>query len=177
MPSTRARVVLIGPMASGKTKIGRRVANLLECDAVDTDKLVVAEHGPIADIFETQGESAFRALERAAVRRALDMDAVVSLGGGAVLDRATQADLDISHVVYLTVSKRAVGIRLMSSKRPLVGPGDVTKWAEIFEQRRPIYESLADRTYDTSRGRLDAIASDIADWVRAGYPDKQEETT
>jgi len=47
----RALAVLIGPMASGKSKIGRRVANELGVDNIDTDKTIVAEHGSITDIF------------------------------------------------------------------------------------------------------------------------------
>ena len=80
-------------MAAGQSKIGRRVANELGVDVIDTDKTIVAEFGPIADIFAEQGEKAFRVIEREHVARALSDPAIVSLGGGAVLDAATQHDL------------------------------------------------------------------------------------
>ena len=75
-------VVLIGPMGAGKTRVGKRVARLLDVGFTDTDKVIVAEHGPIADLFAEHGEPYFRRLERAAVVAALETDHVVSLGGG-----------------------------------------------------------------------------------------------
>ncbi|MDO8338165.1 MAG: shikimate kinase, partial [Microcella sp.] len=79
-------VVLIGPPAAGKSRVGKRVARILDLPVIDTDKVIAAEHGPIPEIFAAHGEPHFRALERAAVVDALRERAVVSLGGGAVLD-------------------------------------------------------------------------------------------
>ena len=168
-----ARVVLIGPMASGKTKVGKKVASILSAKRFDTDKMFVADHGPIADFFSTQGEPAFRALEASYVAQATADDAVVSLGGGAVLDQQTQNRLAGLPVVLLTVSPEAVASRLGDGKRPLVADG-VSSWVSIYEKRRPIYERLAKRTYDTSRGNLDEIANDIASWVASGYTADQK---
>src|SRR5690606_15424444 len=81
-------LVLVGPMAAGKTSVGRRVARRLGVAFVDTDKRIVATHGPIPAIFAEHGEAHFRDLERAAVAEALSEGGVISLGGGAV----TQAD-------------------------------------------------------------------------------------
>ena len=168
-----ARVVLIGPMASGKTKIGKRVAKLLGAQRLDTDKMFVAEHGVIADFFAVEGEPAFRKLEAGYVAQATAQDAVVSLGGGAVLDDGSQKVLEQLPVVLLTVSPEAVESRLGDGKRPLVADG-VSSWIKIYEARRPIYERLAKRTYDTSRGNLDEIAADIATWVESGYTSEQK---
>lgn len=168
-----ARVVLVGPMASGKTKIGKRVAKLLEAQRLDTDKMFVADHGAIADFFATQGEPAFRALEASYVAQAVATDSVVSLGGGAVLDAGTQALLADAPVVLLTVSPEAVESRLGDGKRPLVADG-LESWIRIYEARRPIYERLAQRTYDTSHIPLDSIAEDIAQWVSSGYTAEQK---
>ena len=120
---TGPRAVFIGPMGSGKTKVGKRVAKALGVSFLDTDKMVVAEHGPIADIFDTHGEAHFRALERAAVREAFASDGIVSLGGGAILDPETQADLAALRVVYLSITAEAVESRLDNGKRPLVRGG------------------------------------------------------
>jgi Shikimate kinase len=160
------RAVFVGPMAAGKTKIGKRVARLLGVGFLDTDKVIVARHGAIADIFREQGEPAFRAIERDVVAEALRSDGIVSLGGGAVLDPDTQADLRDATVVFLHAPASVVEARLAvdSGKRPLVA-GGIADWERIFAARRPIYESLADHTVDTSTGRFDDIARGIAAWL------------
>jgi shikimate kinase len=168
-----AQVVLIGPMASGKTKIGKRVARILGSSRLDSDSLFVNDHGAIADFFAAHGEPAFRILEAEYVAQAVAQDAVVSLGGGAVLDEGTQQLLTHLPVVSLTVTPDAVEDRLGSGKRPLVADG-LASWVAIYEQRRPIYERLAKRTYDTSRGNLDEIAEDIAAWISSGYTNEQK---
>lgn len=71
-------LVLVGPMAAGKTSVGRRVARRLGVAFVDTDKRIVAEHGPIPGIFAEYGEAHFRELERAAVAQALADGGVIS---------------------------------------------------------------------------------------------------
>lgn len=162
-------VVFIGAPASGKSKIAKRVAALLDIPRIDTDKVIVSEHGPIAEIFDTQGESAFRALERAAVIDALSHAAVISLGGGAVLDLETQADLSSVPVVLLTVSERAVEERISDLKRPLLRDG-INAWVTLVNKRMPIYQDLAWVTFDTSDGDLDKIASEVVSWLSAGSP-------
>jgi len=162
---TRPALVLIGPMGSGKSRIGKRIAKLLEVGFTDTDKVIVAEHGPIATIFEEHGEPHFRAIEREAVAAALLGDGVVSLGGGAVLDAATQADLEQHRVVLLTVTPEAVAPRLANEKRPLVKNG-LEDWLRIRDARMPLYERLADATFDTSDRPTSTIAEEVAAWVR-----------
>lgn len=157
-------VVIIGPPAAGKTRIGRRIAKLLELSFTDTDKQIQAQHGPIPQIFETQGEPRFRQLERAEVAEALRGGGVVSLGGGAVLDPATQRDLDACLVVLFTVTAEAVESRLGNSRRPLVP--DIESWQRVVDARRELYASLADHAVDTSHRRADDIAEDVAVWVR-----------
>lgn len=158
-------VVLIGPMGAGKTRVGKRVARLLGVGFTDTDKVIVAEHGPIADLFAAHGEPYFRGLERAAVADALTTGDVVSLGGGAVLDPATQADLHDQRVAFLTVTARAVEGRLGEGKRPLLRNG-VSDWQRIFDERRDIYEGLSGLTIDTSHRPYDSIAEEVAEWAR-----------
>ena len=159
-------LVFIGPMASGKSKIGRRVARTLRVPFLDTDKLIVTEHGQITEIFATHGEGHFRALERAAVADALQQKrAVVSLGGGAVLDPATRADLRAATVISLSTTADAVRNRTKNAKRPLLAAGP-DAWQQIYDERRPLYEALASITFDTSTRPVDAIAADIVKWVR-----------
>ncbi len=157
-------LVLIGPMGAGKTKIGRRVARSLGVPFIDTDKTIVAEHGPITEIFASQGEPAFRRLERDAVAAALKEQAVVSLGGGAVLDADSQRDLAGLTVVLLTVTAEAVAARIRTNKRPLLRQG-TDDWQRIYEERRPLYERLATISFDTSREPIEGIADRIAAWA------------
>jgi shikimate kinase len=158
-------IVFIGPMGAGKTRVGKRVARILSTGFTDTDKLIVAEHGSIGSIFAEHGEPHFRELERAAVVRALDGWGVVSLGGGAVLDADTRSDLSGHRVVLLTVSPEAVAPRL-GDKRPLVKNG-LADWERIYEERRPIYEQLADVVIDTSHRPYDGIAREVVEWLTA----------
>lgn len=160
-----ASLVLIGPMGAGKTRIGKRIAKLLEVGFTDTDAVVAAEHGPIARIFDEQGEPRFRELERAAVVAALAGDGVVSLGGGAVLDPATQADLAGHRVVLFVVSPEAVAPRIGSGRRPLVRNG-LDDWIRIRDERMPLYERLADVAFDTSSRPAARIAEEVAAWAR-----------
>jgi shikimate kinase len=127
---------------------------------------VVAEHGAIASIFAEHGEPYFRALERSAVAGALSRPGVVSVGGGAVLDPDTRADLAATRVVLLTVRPEAIAARIGNRKRPLVT--DLESWKRLVAERTPIYRSLADFTADTSTRPLDAIVEEIARWVEEG---------
>jgi shikimate kinase len=163
---TPLTLVLVGPMAAGKTSVGRRVARLLEVPVVDTDKRIAAEHGAIPQIFAEHGEPYFRARERDAVAAAVAEGGVVSLGGGAVTDAGTRALLAEHPVVFLTVSPESVARRIAGTGRPLLaGTGDpVERWRTIFDERRSWYEEVADLTVDTSHRPMRMLAEEIAAW-------------
>ncbi len=159
-------VVLIGPPAAGKSRLGRRLSRLLQLPLIDTDRVVVEAHGPIPAIFAEHGEPVFRVWEREAVEAALRARAIVSLGGGAVLDPATQRQLSGMPVVLLTITPEAAAARLDGSSRPLAG--GIEAWTALVAARTPLYESLASATWDTSRRPIDRIAQEIAAWASAG---------
>ncbi len=169
MSEPRAVVVLIGAPGAGKTRTGKRLSRLLGHPLIDTDKRIVAKHGAIATIFAEHGEPHFRALEREAVAKALREPAIVTLGGGAVLDERTQAELEDLRVVQLTVSPEAVEERIAGGKRPLVASG-IDAWSALVAARQPIYDRLADLTLDTSSRPLDQVAAEIADWLTEETP-------
>ncbi|PJJ63127.1 shikimate kinase [Compostimonas suwonensis] len=157
-------VALIGPPAAGKSRIGRRLAKRLRLPFVDTDTVVATRHGDISRIFAEHGEPVFRHWEREAVVEALEQEAVVSLGGGAVLDERTRDDLASCRVVLLEVTAEAVAQRIQDDKRPLVT--DLDSWRALVESRRELYESLADYRCDTSERSIDIIVSEIATWLK-----------
>ena len=162
----RLTLVLVGPMGAGKTSVGRRVAKTLGVDFTDTDKTIVAEHGPIPDIFAAHGEQRFRALECAAVAAALKHGGVISLGGGAVTSADTRKLLHEHPVAFLAVTPEAVAARIRSGGRPmLAGDEDpLERWKSIYEQRRGWYDEVATETFDTSRRPMQRIADEIAAW-------------
>ncbi|WP_233201829.1 shikimate kinase [Cryobacterium sp. Y11] len=163
--NTMLPIVFIGPMAAGKTRIGRRVARDLNLPFIDTDKRIVESYGPISEIFAREGEEYFRIIEREAVDGALGEPAVISLGGGAVLHAETQADLESVTVIYLSVTRAAVEARLGGNKRPLLA-GGITDWERIYNLRRPTYEALATIRLDTSNRPITGIADEIVNWVQ-----------
>ncbi len=165
MTSERPIVVVIGAPGAGKTRVGKRIARILKVPFVDTDRRIVLRHGPIAQIFTGRGEDYFRRIERIEVQRALTERAVVSLGGGAVLDPDTQRELEDLPVVLMTVSAEAVAERI-GTRRPLLREGGVAAWEKLVEARRDTYERLATRTWDSSSRPIDHIAQEIADWIR-----------
>jgi shikimate kinase len=161
-------LVLVGPMGAGKTSVGRRVAKSLGVGFIDTDKRIVAEHGPIPEIFAAHGEARFRELETAAVAAALDEGGVISLGGGAVTSDRTRELLRRHPVAFLTVTADAVSHRIRGGGRPMLAGGEdpLDRWKQIYDQRRGWYEEVADATFDTSRRPMQRIAEEIAAWRR-----------
>lgn len=160
-------LVLVGPMGAGKSSIGRRVARELGVTFTDTDTLIIRDHGPIPALFQRAGEQRFREIERSVVAGALAHGGVVALGGGAVLDADTRADLAHHRVVLLTVAPHIVAGRIRGSDRPLLADADpVARWRQIYATRRPLYEQVADVTFDTSSGPLGAVVAAVVGWAR-----------
>lgn len=149
---TGPAAVVIGLPGAGKSTVGRLLADALGVTFRDTDDDVEAAAGePISDIFITRGEEHFRALERTAVVAALaEHEGVLALGGGAVLDPATQADLAGLRIVHLEVSLAAASPRIgLSASRPLLIGSPRKQWLALAEARKPIYASLASVTVRT----------------------------
>jgi shikimate kinase len=139
-------VVLIGPMGVGKSTVGQLLAERLGVGYRDTDDDIVAEQDrSIAEIFVDDGEEAFRAIEKRAVRHALDEhDGVLALGGGAILDADTRALLAGRPVVYLAMDvEEAVKRTGLGVARPLLAVNPRKQWRELMEARRHLYESVA----------------------------------
>ncbi|MET8080123.1 shikimate kinase [Streptomyces sp. NPDC005303] len=157
-------VVLVGPMGVGKSTVGQLLGERLGVGYRDTDDDIVAEQGrAIAEIFVDEGESAFRAIEKAAVRRALaEHDGVLALGGGSVLDEDTRSLLAGQRVLYLSMDvEEAVKRTGLNAARPLLAVNPRKQWRELMEARRHLYESIATAVVATD-GRTPEEVTDIA---------------
>lgn len=151
-------VVLIGPMAAGKSYIGTHLARFYGYEFLDSDHLIVEQYGKISQIFGDYGEAEFRRIEAAVIEDVLTSPArrntIFSLGGGAPMTPAVADILKTQTVVYIKVDAETVAPRIQNSKtRPLLQPNPIEKWTEIFEARKGRYESLATYTLDARGGR------------------------
>lgn len=161
---TRPTAVLVGPPGAGKTSVGQAVAAALDVPFRDTDRDVEATAGKeIAVIFVDDGEERFRKLERDAVAAALqEHDGVLALGGGAVLDDSTRAQLTGHHVVFLDVglsdAVRRVGL---GSARPLLLGNIRAQLKQLLEARRPFYIEVAAVSVDTSGRSVEDVADEV----------------
>ena len=166
-------LLLSGFMATGKSTVGQRVAELAGRPFIDLDARIERRAGQsVADIFRTQGESTFRALEREELRRALEEGggAVVALGGGALLDRLVRLDaLERAVVVTLHAELDEIRRRAESApgSRPLLAASEGERLLPLLEARRPGYAECHARVATDGRSP-DAIAKEvIAIWRRA----------
>ncbi|GII92222.1 shikimate kinase [Sinosporangium siamense] len=168
---TAPKAVLIGPPGSGKSTVGRLLADRLGTGFRDTDSDVEATAGkPVPDIFVEDGEERFRDLEADAVRLALaEHDGVLSLGGGAVLRPETRELLAGHTVIYLEVplddAVKRVGL---AQARPLLVLNPRSRMRALMAERKPIYESLATLQVPTGGREAAEVAESIAESIAKG---------
>ena len=153
-------IVLVGPMGVGKTTVGRKLASALQVDFRDTDHIFTSRHGSISEFFKHSGESEFRKLERSIVDEAINLPGVVSTGGGVVLSEETRSALKNATVVYLKTDGTHMAKRLSQGKRPLIENG-LVDWKRIYDERKPLYESVADLTIDCSGTPIKVTVDEI----------------
>jgi shikimate kinase len=159
-------VYLIGPMGSGKTAVGRRLATLLNKQFFDSDAEIEKRTGvDIRYIFEKEGEKRFREREREVIADLTALDGiVVATGGGVILDPANRERLaSTGTVVYLETNVETLVRRTKASKtRPLLMNEDPRNVLErMMLTRRPLYEGTADLRIETTGRQVRAVAADI----------------
>ena len=147
------RIFIVGPMASGKSTLGEKLAQTLNIDFIDTDKEIEKKAGAeISWIFEVEGEKGFRERERKALEESIKEDDVVISTGGGIVTVKENRDLIATKgkVVYL---KTPLELQLKRTekdkKRPLLAKGNKKQILEALKKERdPKYEEIADITID-----------------------------
>jgi shikimate kinase len=158
-------IVLVGFMGAGKTTVGQLLADRLGVPFLDTDQVIEQRaECAVPEIFRTQGEPAFREMERSVIADLLTgPDAVLSVGGGAAEHPRTQLLLREASVVYLRVGYDEALARVGGDEgRPMLArPG----LPELYARRLAVYESVASVKVDTN-GRTPAdVAAEVAQRV------------
>ena len=165
MSNLKNRIFLIGPMGSGKTTIGRRLASMLGKTFCDTDSEVEAITGVnIAYIFDVEGEEGFRKRESTVLLEKAQLEnIIISTGGGIVELKENREVLKKGYVVYLKTSLATQKERATPNQnRPLLLNVDVEKQlTELMVKRKPLYEESADRVIITDGLTSKAVAKKI----------------
>ena len=159
-------IFLVGPMGSGKSSVGRRLAQELGYSFLDSDDVIEERSGvDIPFIFEREGEAGFRARERRIIDELTRMPRLVlATGGGAAMDPENRACLrERGHVVYLHASvdqqlRRTRGGR----ERPLLkDPDPRAVLTRLMALREPQYREIAEVVVDTDARRIPAVVQEI----------------
>ena len=164
-------LVLIGFMGAGKTTVGRLLAGTLGVPFLDSDHVIEARAGrPIPEIFATDGEPAFRALEHEVIAGLLcGPDVVLALGGGAAEHVQTRKLLASVPVAFLRIGYPEAMARVGGDdNRPMLARPDL---ASVYERRQAAYESVATVVVDVGGASPEEIAAEILALASAGHVD------
>jgi shikimate kinase len=175
-------VTLIGYRGCGKTTVGRQLAQRLGWEFIDTDDEVEKRAGrTIREIFETDGETAFRKIETQVVEEALaGRWRVISAGGGAVLAHRNRKSLrNTGTCIWLTAPPEQLQERISAderseSQRPsLTSRPGLTEIEAVLQNRLPVYEATADHVISTAGRSIDEVVEAILEYLGAGAATKE----
>ncbi len=168
-------IFLVGMMGAGKTTLGRALAQRLQREFADTDRVLVERTGvPVATIFEIEGEDGFRRREAAVLAELAGRERlVIATGGGAILLEANRA-LMRSHgtVVYLRARLESLWERTRhDASRPLLAtPDPHATLAGLLAQREPLYREAAHVVVDTGSQSASSLAGKVVAALRNHDP-------
>lgn len=162
----RPRMVLIGMMGAGKTRVGKEIAHGMHLPFADADIEIEHETGmKIPDYFAEYGEPAFRKVEAEVIARLLvEFDGVFSLGGGAPMTPATQDRLaeyiaDGGKIVYLMADPAEAMERAnRGGGRPMLDGDANARWKKLYKERDPVFRRVANVLVPT-RGLTPQVAA------------------
>lgn len=140
-------IFLVGPMGSGKSSLGKKLAKSLDKKFIDTDKEIEKKEGKtINEIFENNGENYFREKEKEfLINIPNNLNLVIATGGGIVLDQENREKLKENIVIFLNASVERQSKRTSrSDKRPLLKNVDrLKKLRELYDQRLEFYKEVS----------------------------------
>jgi len=160
------RIVLIGMMGSGKSTIGKLLASVIDANFLDMDKLIEdREAQSISEIFETKGESYFRAVEHLMAKSLIkNKNVVIATGGGVVINTDTMTALkENSTVVYLHIPVAKIVERLKGDRsRPLLQNTSLDeKLEQVYSERKGFYKSYADVILTVDDKTTETIVNEV----------------
>jgi shikimate kinase len=165
----KRNLILCGFMATGKSSVGKRLAELLGYEFLDMDIAIEAEEGiTIPQIFSSRGEAAFRALESRMVEKIAERSrCVIATGGGTIVNPQNLEKLrHCGVIINLTADIQTILARAGSAEdRPMLHAEDkVERIRSLMELRAPAY-AQADFTVDTSSLSIEEVAQQIMDKI------------
>jgi len=167
MHSKINNIILVGPMGSGKTTIGRRLSERLSLDFFDSDHEIVNTTGVSIDhIFDVEGEKGFRNRESDVLKKLCSMPNIVLATGGGVVILKENRELmkKASSIIYLSSSVDQILRRTAKSKtRPLLEKSNNRRKTitDIVEARDPLYREVSSHIIDTNGKKLNEVIDEI----------------
>ncbi|AYW48593.1 shikimate kinase [Tetragenococcus osmophilus] len=163
-------IVLIGFMGAGKTTIGHLLAQKLNTKQHDFDEILVEKIGmSIADYFERFGSESFREVETNVLQQSIQLEGIISTGGGIVLKEENRLFLqENTNVIYLKADLDELIHRVVLDKRnvrPLATSKSHDEIREVYLPRLPLYEESAKYVIDTTKKQPEEIVQEILDKV------------
>ena len=164
------RIFLVGPMGTGKTTIGRQLAQALGLEFEDSDREIQRRTGvDIPTIFEYEGEEGFRIRERKVIADLVEVEnQVLATGGGAVTEEDNRRLLPArGFVIYLECSPEQQYDRTYKDKnRPLLQSDDpLESLKQLMKERDPLYREVADLVVSTEGRSASAVVKDIVQHI------------
>lgn len=154
-----ANIILIGMRGSGKSSIGRYVAELAQMDFIDTDQLIEQKNNlSIPDIVKQHGWDHFRQLEAEVIQNLNPVNSVISTGGGVILNPQNTTKLkQLGTVIYLEATPEVLAERTKNSDRPALKEGLSLEQelAKLLEERQEFYTQAADITINVNQNSND----------------------
>lgn len=170
-------IIFIGIMGSGKTTIGKKIAQIMDYDFIDTDQEIERITGmKVSEIFKKEGELRFRSEETLALKRiGKEAPAVIATGGGIVLKKENRDIIkNMGIVVYLDADVDVITERVSRNKnRPLLREGNIReKVQKLSEERKNLYLEIADIVIDTGSDKFENLLVKIERKIKLAQASK-----
>lgn len=167
-------IVLVGFMGTGKTAVGKLLAQKLKREFLETDDAIEKKEGiSIAEIFEKKGEPYFRKIEKEVVKEVSQKEGlVISAGGGAIIDEGNFKNLKKNGIIVCLEASPDVILKRTKGNtcRPLLNVSDPKKKVEeLLEKRAPFYKK-ADHHINTDNLAIEEVVEKIMKLARCEYP-------